>query len=83
MKKIMVHLTAKTRRGQNKIDQHGDTWNVRKTEVSWLSPNTLLIESQLKTFKAHMGTGVAQEWQTDWRWVSLTADKDFHVRMVA
>jgi hypothetical protein len=82
MKNMMVHLTAKTRRGQNKIDQHGETWHVRKTEPTFLGPDTLLLESMHKTFKAHAGVGDLVEWQTDWRWVNLHKDKDFIVRLV-
>ena len=73
----MVRLTAKTRRGQNKLDQHGANWHIRKTE-SW---GTLLLESSGKTFQAHSGVAGGVEMQTDWRWVKMSEDKDFIVEV--
>jgi hypothetical protein len=77
-----VRLTARTRRGQNKIDQHGDVWHLHKVEPTFMGSDTMLLESKEKTFQAHVGVGQVQEWQTDWRWVSMHKDKDFVVEIL-
>jgi hypothetical protein len=72
-------LIPVSRRGFNKLTQHGQTWEIRKTETD----GTLLLESVGKTFKAwnpDMPGGF--EMQTDWRWVHLKEDPDFEVEIV-
>ena len=74
-----IHLTACTRRGFNKLTQHGEVWEIRRTEID----GTVLLESVGKTFKAHnpdLPEGF--EMQTDWRWVHLHDDPDFEVNII-
>jgi hypothetical protein len=47
-----------------------------------MGSDTMLLESKEKTFQAHVGVGQVQEWQTDWRWVSMHKDKDFVVEIL-
>jgi len=65
-----VRLKGKTRKGKNRINQHGDVWEVIDEQLT-----KILLQSLEKTFKDTPGR-VAEK---DWRWISATEDRDFEV----
>jgi hypothetical protein len=76
----VAFLIPVTRRGLNKLNQHGQTWEIRRTETQGM----LLLESQGLTFKAvDKDKPMGFEMQTDFRWVHLKDDPDFEVEIRA
>lgn len=74
----IVRLIPVTRRGLNKLQQHGEFWEIRRTE-----PGMILLESMGKTFKAwNPELPDNTEMQTDWRWVNTRMDNDFDVEVL-
>jgi len=74
----VAFLIPVTRRGFNKLKQHGQTWEIRRTETEGM----ILLESQGKTFKALDPDKLGGfEMQTDWRWVHRHDDPDFEVEI--
>lgn len=57
-----VILEGKTRHGKNRINQHGNRWNIIE-----LRQGRMLLESENKTDKGGH----------DWRWVDLHDDSNF------
>jgi len=67
--KTLVKLTAKTRRGKNKINEHGEIWEWDKTAG----------------IRAHITNRVflISEKDNDWRWIFPTNDPDFIMEVLS
>lgn len=63
-----VRLKGKTRHGKNRINQHGDVWEVIDEQLT-----RVLLQSLEETFKTTKGR------QKDWRWISSVDDKNFEI----
>jgi hypothetical protein len=61
-----VVLTAKTRHGKNRIQQHGDRWLVEEVRGT-----SMMLRSENKTFK------LGDKFIHDGRWVELQNDPNF------
>jgi hypothetical protein len=65
-----VRLRGKTRHGKNRINQHGDVWEVVDEQLT-----KILLQSLQNTFK-DTPNRVAEK---DWRWISSVDDKNFEI----
>ena len=77
---MKLKLTAITRHGHNKINQHGNVYEVLKLsmKVSCLNNRPgFLIESLENTCKLS-----SKVWQKDWRWIACENDMDFNFTIV-
>ena len=63
-----VILSPKSKRGKNRIREHGSIWTVIQTRG-----NDILVESEFRTMK------IDGKWVTEWLWVSVDSDNDFSV----
>ena len=64
-----ITLKGKSRKGKNRIGQHGTEWIVER-----ITPSMILVSSVNKTFKNSDGS-----WTTDMRWVHIPTDIDFEI----
>lgn len=62
-------LRGKTQKARQRIQQHGDTW-----EITEILPDRVRIQSLGKTF--HVGGGVMEH---DWRFVQIHGDRDYEI----
>ena len=76
-----VILSAKTRHGKNRINQHGERWKIREG-ATFLGLPAMHVESKDETFAIRTRAAAkTKEWTTkmlrDSRWVHLRDDKNF------
>ena len=68
-----VRLKGKSRHGKNRINQHGDVWEVVDEQLT-----KLLLHSLEKTFKDTPGRVP----EKDWRWISAIDHEDSNFTIV-
>lgn len=64
----LLKLKGRTRRGKNKISEHGNVW-----KITDIKPDYLYCESANDTFK------VGDIWVKDGRWILIDNDSDFEI----
>tara|TARA_B100000131_G_C17798940_1_gene484613 strand:+ start:358 stop:615 length:258 start_codon:yes stop_codon:yes gene_type:complete len=69
-----VLLKGTSRHGKNRVDQHGDVWEVVATEGP---RDGVALRSKNKTFNTG-GTG-DNKWIHDGRWIDQPTDNDFEI----
>ncbi len=72
----IVILQGKTRRGKNRIREHGDRWTVDRVSESVMglggAPGLLLSVPKCEC-------STCEKWGPDWRWIRQTNDPNFEI----
>jgi len=67
-----VRLKGLTRHGKNRVEQHGDRWEVRQVG-KFNGQDALLIESEFCTFK------LGERKIRNWTWLNIPEDNDYEI----
>ena len=75
-KMVNLRLKGKTRKGKNRIKEHGEVWKIVRVadfvELDINGPGLLVEAVGCKCV-------TCQRWGSDWRWIAWEDDKDFLV----